>query len=597
MNHARDHPGLRYFNGLMSETSRPEPTTPPLDFIREMIVDDIRKGKNDGRVITRFPPEPNGYLHIGHAKSICLNFGIAQEFGGRCHLRMDDTNPVKEELEYIESIKYDVKWLGFDWGQHMYFASDYFEQILEWAKLMIKAGKAYVDDQTAEQISAARGTLTAGGRESPFRNRSAEENLDLFNRMIKGEFPDGSRTLRAKIDMNSPNFNLRDPVMYRILHASHPHAGDKWCVYPMYDWAHGECDWIEGVTHSLCTLEFENHRPLYDWFVNTLRELGVKPRGSANGGEPVAYRPQQTEFARLNLTYTVLSKRKLLELVKGGHVSGWDDPRMPTISGFRRRGYTPEAIRSFAREVGVTKFDSIIDVQRLENALREDLNKRAPRRMAVLNPLKLIIDNFPEGKLEQLDAVNNPEDPAAGLRKVPFTRELYIEQDDFKETPPPKYFRLAPGQEVRLRWAFFVKCTSVDKDEQGNILAVHCTYDPATKGGDAPDGRKVKGTIHWVSAEHALDADVRVYDHLFKVPAPEDVPEGKSYLENLNPNSLLTLKAKLEPSLKDARADEKFQFERHGYFVADAIDSKPGAPVFNRSVSLRDSWAKTEKKK
>jgi glutaminyl-tRNA synthetase len=583
---------------MSDESAKPNETDATnLDFIREMIVEDIRKGKNDGRVITRFPPEPNGYLHIGHAKSICLNFGIAQEFGGRCHLRMDDTNPVKEELEYIESIKYDVKWLGFDWGQHMYFASDYFEQILEWAILMIKAGKAYVDDQTAEQISASRGTLTAGGRESPFRNRSVEENLDLFDRMIQGEFPDGSRTLRARIDMNSPNFNLRDPVMYRILHASHPHAGDKWCVYPMYDWAHGECDWIEGVTHSLCTLEFENHRPLYDWFVNTLRELGVKPRGSANGGEPVPYRPRQIEFARLNLTYTVLSKRKLLELVKGGHVSGWDDPRMPTISGFRRRGYTPEAIRSFAREVGVTKFDSIIDVQRLENALREDLNKRAPRRMAVLNPLKLIIDNFPEGKVEQLDAVNNPEDPSAGSRKVPFTRELYIEQDDFKEVPPPKYFRLTPGQEVRLRWAFFVKCTSVEKDDKGNIIAVHCTYDPATRGGDAPDGRKVKGTIHWVSAEHALDAEVRVYDHLFKVPDPEDVPEGKSYLENLNPDSLLTLKAKLEPSLKDARPDEKFQFERHGYFVADTVDSKPGAPVFNRSVSLRDSWAKTEKKK
>jgi glutaminyl-tRNA synthetase len=583
---------------MSDESAKPNETDATnLDFIREMIVEDIRKGKNDGRVITRFPPEPNGYLHIGHAKSICLNFGIAQEFGGRCHLRMDDTNPVKEELEYIESIKYDVKWLGFDWGQHMYFASDYFEQILEWAILMIKAGKAYVDDQTAEQISASRGTLTAGGRESPFRNRSVEENLDLFDRMIQGEFPDGSRTLRARIDMNSPNFNLRDPVMYRILHASHPHAGDKWCVYPMYDWAHGECDWIEGVTHSLCTLEFENHRPLYDWFVNTLRELGVKPRGSANGGEPVPYRPRQIEFARLNLTYTVLSKRKLLELVKGGHVSGWDDPRMPTISGFRRRGYTPEAIRSFAREVGVTKFDGIIDVQRLENALREDLNKRAPRRMAVLNPLKLIIDNFPEGKVEQLDAVNNPEDPSAGSRKVPFARELYIEQDDFKEVPPPKYFRLTPGQEVRLRWAFFVKCTSVEKDDKGNIIAVHCTYDPATRGGDAPDGRKVKGTIHWVSAEHALDAEVRVYDHLFKVPDPEDVPEGKSYLENLNPDSLLTLKAKLEPSLKDARPDEKFQFERHGYFVADTVDSKPGAPMFNRSVSLRDSWAKTEKKK
>ncbi|HMB96085.1 MAG TPA: glutamine--tRNA ligase/YqeY domain fusion protein [Tepidisphaeraceae bacterium] len=568
------------------------------DFIRDIIIEDIRANKNEGRIITRFPPEPNGYLHIGHAKSICLNFGIAQEFGGRCHLRMDDTNPVKEELEYIESIKYDVKWLGYDWGQHMYFASDYFGQIYEWAILLIKAGKAYVDDSSAEEISRSRGTLTEGGKQSPFRNRSIEENLDLFERMRKGEFPDGSRTLRAKIDMASPNFNLRDPVLYRILHATHPHVGDKWCIYPMYDWAHGECDWIEGVTHSICTLEFENHRPLYDWFVNTLRELGAVPKGSANGGEPVRYRPYQTEFARLNLTYTILSKRKLLELVKGNYVSGWDDPRMPTISGFRRRGYTPEAIRAFAKEVGVTKFDSIIDVQRLENALREDLNKRAPRRMAVLNPLKLVIDNFPEEKVEQLDAVNNPEDASAGTRKIPFSRVLYIEQDDFRETPPPKFFRLTPGQEVRLRWAYFVKCTHVVKNEKGDVTEIHCTYDPATRGGDSPDGRKVKGTIHWVSAAHALDAPVRLYDHLFTKQEPEDMPEGKSYLDNLNPNSLIELPhAKLEPSLKDARPDEKFQFERHGYFVADIVDSKPGAPVFNRSVSLRDSWSKVEKKK
>jgi glutaminyl-tRNA synthetase len=581
----------------MSEPAKNETGT-SLDFIREMIVEDLRNGKNDGRVVTRFPPEPNGYLHIGHAKSICLNFGIAQEFGGRCHLRMDDTNPVKEEVEYIESIKYDVKWLGFDWGQHMYYASDYFEQILGWAILLIKAGKAYVDDLSPEEVSKTRGGLTAGGKESPYRNRSVEENLELFDRMIKGEFPDGTRTLRAKIDMASPNFNLRDPVMYRILHASHPHAGDKWCVYPMYDWAHGQCDWIEGITHSICTLEFENHRPLYDWFVETLKSLGAVPKGSANGGEPVSYRPYQTEFARLNLTYTVLSKRKLLELVKGNHVSGWDDPRMPTISGIRRRGYTPEAVRNFAREVGVTKFDSIIDVQRLENALREDLNKHAPRRMAVLNPLKLIIDNFPEGKVEELDAVNNPEDPNAGTRKIPFSKVLFIEQDDFRETPPPKFFRLTPGQEVRLRWAYFVKCVSVEKNERGDVVAVHCTYDPATKGGDAPDGRKVKGTIHWVSAQHALDAEVRVYDHLFNVEKPEDVPPGNTYLANLNPNSLVVLKnAKLEPSLKEARADEKFQFERHGYFVADIVDSKPGAPVFNRSVSLRDSWAKVEKPK
>jgi glutaminyl-tRNA synthetase len=569
-----------------------------IDFIRQRIVEDIRSGKYGGRVITRFPPEPNGYLHIGHAKSICLNFGIAQEFGGRCHLRMDDTNPVKEELEYIDSIKYDVKWLGFDWGQHMYYASDYFGQILDWAILLIKAGKAYVDDLTPEQVSRTRGGLTHGGTESPHRNRGVEENLDLFNRMVKGEFPDGTRTLRAKIDMASPNFNLRDPVMYRILHATHPHAGDKWCVYPMYDWAHGQCDWIEGISHSVCTLEFENHRPLYDWFVEELRKLGAVPKGSANGGQAVEYRPEQIEFARLNLTYTVLSKRKLLELVKGNYVKGWDDPRMPTISGFRRRGYTPEAIRAFATEVGVTKFDSVIDVQRLENAVREDLNKRAPRRMAVLNPLKVVIDNYPEGQVDQLDAVNNPEDPSAGSRKVPFSKVIYIEQDDFKETPPPKFFRLTPGQEVRLRWAYFVKCVSVTKNERGDITEIHCTYDPATKGGDAPDGRKVKGTIHWVSAQQALDAEVRVYDHLFKVEHPEDVPEGKSYLENLNPESLkLLAHCKLEPSLKDSRPDEKFQFERHGYFVADLVDSKPGAPIFNRAVSLRDSWAKEQKKK
>jgi glutaminyl-tRNA synthetase len=585
-------------NERAAATNDDDPKSPASDFIRDKIIEDIRKGINDGRVITRFPPEPNGYLHIGHAKSICLNFGIAQEFGGRCHLRMDDTNPIKEELEYIDSIKYDVKWLGFDWAKHMYFASDYFEQLYEWAVLMIKAGKAYVDDSSAEEISRSRGTLTEGGKQSPFRNRTPAENLDLFERMRKGEFPDGSRTLRAKIDMASPNFNLRDPVMYRILHATHPHAGDKWCIYPMYDWAHGECDWIEGVTHSICTLEFENHRPLYDWFVKTLVELGAVPKGSANGGEPVNYRPHQFEFARLNLTYTMLSKRKLLELVKGNHVSGWDDPRMPTIGGFRRRGYTPEAIRNFATEVGVTKFDSIIDMARLENALRDDLNKRAPRRMAVLNPLKLVIDNFPEEKVEELDAVNNPEDASAGTRKIPFSRVLYIEQDDFRETPPPKFFRLTPGQEVRLRWAYFVKCTSVVKNEKGDVTEVHCTYDPATRGGDSPDGRKVKGTIHWVSAAHALSATVRLYDHLFKVPDPEDVPEGKSYLENLNPNSLVTLTdAKLEPRLKSVRPDEKFQFERHGYFVADLVDSRPGAPVFNRSVSLRDSWAKVEKKK
>lgn len=566
-----------------------------LDFIREKIAADVAAGANSGQVVTRFPPEPNGYLHIGHAKSICLNFGLAQEFGGRCHLRMDDTNPVKEDIEYIESIKTDVHWLGFDWGQHMYFASDYFEQIADWARLLMKHGKAYVDDQTAEQISKSRGTATEPGKASPNRERSSEENLDLFERMIKGEFPDGTKVVRAKIDMGSPNFNLRDPVMYRILHATHPHVGDKWCVYPMYDWAHGQCDWIEGVTHSLCTLEFENHRPLYDWFVETLKSLGATPKGSSNGGGAVAYRPHQTEFARLNLTYTVLSKRKLLDLVKNKVVSGWDDPRMPTISGFRRRGYTPSAIRNFAREVGMTKFDSMIDVSRLENALREDLNKTAQRRMGVLQPVKLIIDNYPEGQVEELACINNPENADAGARTVPFGRELYIEQEDFKEVPPPKYFRLTPGQEVRLRWAYFVKCTSVEKDAAGNVTAIHATYDPATKGGDAPDGRKVKGTIHWVSAKHAVDAEVRLYDHLFNVPEPEK--GGANYLDHLNPTSLVVHSgAKLEPSLKDAKAAEPVQFERHGYFVLDK-DSSSSKLVFNRAVSLRDSWAKTEKKK
>jgi glutaminyl-tRNA synthetase len=575
----------------MNNKAPETPAPAPVDFVRERVIEDNKSGKYGGRVITRFPPEPNGYLHIGHAKSICLNFGIAQEFGGRCHLRMDDTNPVKEEQEYIDSIQEDVRWLGFDWGRHYYHASDYFEQIYEWAILLIKAGKAYVDDLSGDEVSRTRGSLTAPGHESPHRNRSVEENLDLFERMRKGEFPDGSRTLRAKIDMSHPNINLRDPVMYRILHEDHPRTGSKWCIYTMYDWAHGQSDWIEGITHSICTLEFENHRPLYDWFVDTLRSLGAK----SPAGE---YRPQQIEFARLNITYTLLSKRKLLQLVKEGRVSGWDDPRMPTICGFRRRGYTAEAVRNFAREVGVTKFDSIIDVQRLENALRNDLNQRAPRKMAVLNPLKLVIDNYPDGQTEQLDAINNPEDPSAGTRKVPFSKVLYIEQDDFREVPPPKYFRLAPGQEVRLRYAYFVKCTSVSKDAAGNVTEVHCTYDPATRGGDSPDGRKVKGTIHWVSAGDAFNAEVRLYDHLFVKPNPDDVAPGKTFLDNLNPNSLVVVKnAQLEPSLKEAKPNEKFQFERHGYFCADAKDSKPGAPVFNRSVTLKDSWAKVEKKK
>jgi glutaminyl-tRNA synthetase len=572
------------------------PEEQPTDFIRERIAAETQSGKFGGRVITRFPPEPNGYLHIGHAKSICLNFGVAQEFGGRCHLRMDDTNPEKEEREYIESIKDDVKWLGFDWGPHMYHASDYFDQLYDWAVLLVKAGKAYVDDLPADEVAKTRGNLTEGGKESPFRNRSVEENLDLLERMRKGEFPDGARTLRAKIDMASPNFNLRDPVMYRILHTPHPHAGEKWCIYAMYDYAHGQSDWIEGVTHSICTLEFENHRPLYDWFIESIKACGVTPKGSSNGGEPVTYRPFQIEFARLNLTYTLLSKRKLLELVKGNHVSGWDDPRMPTLRGIRRRGYTPEAIRNFAKDVGMGRFNAMIDISRLENALRDHLNKIAPRRMAVLKPLKVVIDNYPDGQIEELDAINNPEDASAGTRKVPFGKEIFIDQDDFREVPPPKYFRLTPGQEVRLRYAYFIKCVGVTKNEKGDITEIHCTYDPATRGGDSPDGRKVKGTIHWVSADRAIDAEVRLYDHLFKSPEPEDVPAGMDYKSNLNPNSLEVIHAKLEPSLKDANPDEKFQFERTGYFVVDVVDSKPGKPVFNRSVSLKDTWAKVEQK-
>ncbi len=561
--------------------------TPTLDFVRRIVEEDRRAGKNGGRVVTRFPPEPNGYLHIGHAKSICLNFDIAQEFGGRYHLRMDDTNPLKEEREYIDAIHRDIKWLGFDWGKNEYYASDYFEQLYEWAVALIKAGKAYADDLSADEIREYRGTLTGPGKDSPQRNRSVQENLDLFERMRKGEFPDGSRTLRAKIDMSSPNLNMRDPVMYRILHAPHPHAGDKWCVYPMYDWAHGQSDWIEGITHSICTLEFENHRPLYDWYIESLREIGQIPKG-------IDYRPQQIEFARLNLTYTIMSKRKLLELVKGKHVRGWDDPRMPTLSAMRRRGYPPEAIRKFAREVGVTNFDSVIDMVRLENAIREDLNKRAPRVMGVLRPLKLVIDNYPEGKDELLDAVNNPEDPSAGTRNIPFSRELYIEQDDFRETPPPKYFRLAPGQEVRLRYAYFVKCTDVVR-ENGVITEIHCTYDSATRGGDSPDGRKVKGTIHWVSAPHAIDAEVRLYDHLVRVPDPEDVPGGQDWKTKLNPNSLEVIpSAKLEPSLKSAKVGDRFQLERLGYFCVDP-DSKDDKLVFNRTVTLKDTWAKVEK--
>ncbi len=581
-----------------------------LHFIHDIIEADNASRKwgtwPDGRpkVHTRFPPEPNGYLHIGHAKSICLNFGLAEQYGGRCNLRFDDTNPAKEEDEYVRSIVQDVRWLGFRWPgaseadpkTGVIFSSDYFQQMYDWAVLLIQKGKAYVCDLTADETRVHRGTLTRPGKESPFRNRSAEENLDLFARMAKGEFPDGSRTLRAKIDMASPNVNLRDPVMYRILHAAHHNTGNKWCIYPMYDWAHGLEDSIEGITHSICTLEFENHRPLYDWFIDAINEGNPSP----------IHHPQQIEFARLEITHMMMSKRKLLELVKGGHVRGWDDPRMPTLSGLRRRGYTPESIREFCADIGVAKFNSTIEIVRLENSIREHLNRAAPRRMGVLRPLKLVIDNYPEGQTEELDAINNPEDENAGTRKVPFSRELYIEREDFMEEPAKKYFRLFPGNEVRLRYAFFVKCTGCVKDPAtGEVIEVHCTYDPATRGGDAPDGRKVKGTIHWVSAAHAIDAEVRVYDHLFKATDPEDVPEGGSYLDNLNPFSLQSLAGcKLEPSLASAacRTDahgtleaDRFQFERHGYFCVDP-DSKPGAMVFNRTVSLKDTWAKEQKK-
>ena len=549
------------------------------DFIHEIIDEHNRTGRFGGRVHTRFPPEPNGYLHIGHAKSICLNFGIAEEYGGLCNLRFDDTNPTKEEVEYVESIREDIRWLGFDWGDREYYASDYFEQLYQWAIQLIKAGKAYVCDLSAEEIRQYRGTLTEPGRESPYRNRSVEENLDLFQRMRAGEFPEGSRTLRAKIDMASPNLNMRDPVMYRIIYASHHRTGTRWCIYPTYDWAHGQSDSIEGITHSICTLEFENHRPLYDWFLD---QLGI-------------HHPQQIEFARLNLTYTVMSKRKLLELVRDGYVSGWDDPRMPTICGLRRRGYTPEAIRNFARRIGVAKTDSVVDISLLEHCIREDLNKRAPRAMAVLNPLRLVIDNYPEGKVEMLEAVNNPEDQSMGVRQVPFCRELYIEQDDFREVPPKKYYRLSPGQEVRLRWAYLVTCTGVVKDPQtGRIVEIHCTYDPATRGGNAPDGRKVKGTIHWVSARHAVKAEARLYEHLFTKPDPDDVPEGLDFKANINPNSLQRVICYVEPALAGARPGDRYQFERVGYFCVDP-DSTPDLPVFNRTVKLVDTWAKIEK--
>ena len=571
---------------MSTSKSIPEPavaatTTGPGNFIRDIVVEDLKTNKYGGRVQTRFPPEPNGYLHIGHAKSICLNFGLAAEFGGKTNLRFDDTNPSKEETEYVDSIIEDVRWLGFDWEDRLFYASDYFGQLYEWAVQLIQAGKAYVDDLSAEEMREYRGTLTKPGKDSPYRNRSVEENLSLFEKMRAGEFPDGSRVLRAKIDMSSPNLNLRDPVMYRILHAEHHRTGDKWCIYPMYDFAHGESDSIEHITHSICTLEFEDHRPLYNWFVE---ELGI-------------FHPQQIEFDRLNLTYTLLSKRKLLQLVQNGNVRGWDDPRMPTLSGMRRRGYTPEAIRNFCNAIGVSKTNGIIELAMLEHYLREDLNKRALRVMAVLRPLKVVIDNYPEGQVEQMDAVNNPEDASAGTRKAPFSRVLYIEQDDFRENPPKQYYRLSPGHEVRLRYGYFITCTRVVKDETtGEVVEVHCTYDPATRGGNAPDGRKVKATIHWVSAEHAVNAEVRLYENLFTKENPDEVEEGKDFTANLNPNSLeIVTNAKLEPSLANAVPGSRYQFERLGYFCVDK-DSSPGKLVFNRTVPLKDTWAKIEKR-
>ncbi len=555
-------------------------STTKLDFIRQIVAEDLKTNKWGGRVVTRFPPEPNGYLHIGHAKSICLNFGIAAEYkGGLCNLRFDDTNPIKEEEEYIESIKQDVRWLGFDWEDRLYYASDYFEQMYQYAVQLIKKGKAYVCDLTAEQTREYRGTLTRPGKNSPYRNRSVEENLDLFERMKAGEFPDGSRVLRAKIDMASPNLNMRDPVMYRILHATHPRTGEAWCIYPMYDWAHGLEDSIERITHSICTLEFENHRPLYDWFLD---ELGV-------------YHPQQFEFARLNLSYTVMSKRKLQQLVQQGLVTGWDDPRMPTICGLRRRGYSPQAIRNFCKRIGVNKFNSTVDIALLEHCVREDLNKTSPRVMAVLRPLKVVIDNYPADRVEELEAVNNPEDASAGTRKVPFSRELYIEREDFMEEPPKKFYRLAPGREVRLRYAYFITCTDVLKDETGEVVELHCTYDPATRGGDAPDRRKVKATLHWVSAAHSLEAKIRLYDHLFTKENPDDVENGVDFKSNVNPNSLETLvSCRVEPSLAGAAPLSRYQFERLGYFCVDPNSSK-GKLVFNRTVTLRDPWAKIQK--
>jgi glutaminyl-tRNA synthetase len=562
-----------------AETGEKAPESRPSNFIRDIFLDDLKTNKFNGRVQTRFPPEPNGYLHIGHAKAICIDFGMADEFGGHTNLRFDDTNPEKEDVEYVDSIMEDVKWLGFHWDG-LYYASDYFDQLYEWAVKLIKDGKAYVDDLSAEEIRKHRGTLTEPGKDSPYRNRSIEENLNLFERMKAGEFPDGSRVLRAKVDMASPNLNMRDPVMYRILHAEHHRTGNKWCIYPMYDYAHGQSDSLERVTHSMCSLEFADHQPIYRWFIE---QLGIFPS-------------QQIEFDRLSLTYTIMSKRLLRRLVEEGRVSGWDDPRMPTLGGLRRRGYTPEAIRNFVAAVGISRTNGIVELAMLEHFVREDLNRRAPRVMAVLRPLKVVIDNYPEDQVEEMEAVNNPEDEAAGSRMVPFSRVLYIEQDDFREVPPPKYFRLAPGREVRLRYGYFITCKRVVKDDKGEVVEIHCTYDPATRGGNAPDGRKVKSTIHWVSAAHAVDAEVRIYENLFLKENPGEVEEGQDFTANLNPNSLEVIPhAKLEPSLANATAGSRYQFERLGYFCADP-DSRPGKLVFNRTVALKDTWAKVEKK-
>ena len=551
------------------------------NFIKNIIDEDLKNNKNEGRIHTRFPPEPNGYLHIGHAKSICLNFGLAAEYQGLCNLRFDDTNPSKEEEEYVNAIMEDVRWLGFDWGDRLYYASDYFEQLYQWAVQLIKEGKAYVDSLSAEEIREHRGTLTQPGKASPFRNRSREENLNLFERMRAGEFGDGTHVLRAKIDMNSPNVNMRDPVMYRILHAPHHRTGDTWCIYPMYDFTHGQSDSLEGITHSICTLEFEDHRPLYDWYIEALK----------------IHHPRQVEFARLNLTYTVMSKRKLLQLVQEKYVSGWDDPRMPSIAGLRRRGYTPEAIRTFCERIGVAKSNSIVDIALLEYCLREDLNLRSPRVMAILKPLRVVITNYPEGQMGQMEAINNPEDLSRGSRTVPFSRVLYIEQDDFREDPPKKFFRLAPGQEVRLRYAYIIKCENVIKDDKtGEVLELHCTYDPETKSGSPKSGRMVKGTIHWVSAAHAIEAEVRLYDRLFVKPNPDDTKDGSDFRDHVNPNSLETLTScRIEPSLAGAVPGSRYQFERLGYFCVDSVDSTPGKLVFNRTVPLRDTWAKIEK--